>query len=433
MKPLDGEETGGMSPEPAFPSLPKEELHEFIRAFFNRRERFLDLIQKHGSPAYVLDVAALRERAERFQAAFRAELPDPGFFFAMKSNNLPEISRRLLETGFGLDVSSGLELETALDLGAGEIVFSGPGKTDRELELAARNSGVVTVLLDSFGELHRLEKTASSFKTRVRAGVRLTTNPNGLWRKFGIPSERLGEFITTARTFSHVDLKGLQFHTSWNRSAEAQVDFIHHLGGLLASLPRDALSRLEFIDIGGGYWPEQGEWLQPAGVSGTMPDNPPGRKPSPARIPHRLQSDPIGEFARDIGQAVREDLFSLKEFRICLEPGRWVCNDGMHLFITVVDKKAEDLVITDAGTNTIGWERYETDYCPVLNLDRPDLTEQSCLILGSLCTPHDVWGYGYFGREIRENDVLMIPCQGAYTYSLRQNFIKPIPEVVIME
>jgi diaminopimelate decarboxylase len=68
-----------------------------------------------------------------------------------------------------------------------------------------------------------------------------------------------------------------------------------------------------------------------------------------------------------------------------------------------------------------------------LNLSRPSLTERPCHILGSLCTPHDVWGYFYFGEAIQPGDVLMIPTQGAYTYSLRQNFIKPLPEVAVME
>ena len=102
----------------------------------------------------------------------------------------------------------------------------------------------------------------------------------------------------------------------------------------------------------------------------------------------------------------------------------------MHLFISVVDKKADDLVITDAGTNAIGWERFETDYSPILNLTRPALQEKVCHILGSLCTPHDVWGATYWGDDIQPGDILMIPAQGAYTYSLRQDFIKPLPSVV---
>jgi diaminopimelate decarboxylase len=81
----------------------------------------------------------------------------------------------------------------------------------------------------------------------------------------------------------------------------------------------------------------------------------------------------------------------------------------------------------------VGWERYESDYFPVLNLSRPSLQEQPCHILGSLCTPHDVWGTSYFGAGIEPGDILMIPTQGAYTYSLRQHFIKPLPPVVVME
>ena len=120
------------------------------------------------------------------------------------------------------------------------------------------------------------------------------------------------------------------------------------------------------------------------------------------------------------------------ERRIALEPGRWVCNDAVHLLMTVVDKKNGDIVITDAGTNAVGWERFEGDYFPVLNLTRPGPNENSCLILGSLCTPHDIWGAAYFGSGIEPGDVLMIPTQGAYTYSLRQDFIKPIPHVVAL-
>ena len=86
-----------------------------------------------------------------------------------------------------------------------------------------------------------------------------------------------------------------------------------------------------------------------------------------------------------------------------------------------------------AGTNAIGWERFETDYFPVINLSRPETIEHECYILGSLCTPHDVWGYSYWGKDIQPGDVLMIPTQGAYTYSLRQEFIKPLPEVVMLD
>ena len=99
----------------------------------------------------------------------------------------------------------------------------------------------------------------------------------------------------------------------------------------------------------------------------------------------------------------------------------------MHILLTVVDRKSSEVVITDGGTNAIGWERFETDYFPVINLSRPDVRERECLVAGSLCTPHDLWGYSYFGEDIQRGDILLIPNQGAYTYSLRQEFIKPLP------
>jgi diaminopimelate decarboxylase len=419
------------SSKPVTQYLPGEDLAKFVKKYLGRKKSYLEVLKNNPPPLYILDSVVLRERAEQFKKEFRSVLPYAAFYFAVKSNNHPEISRHLIQAGFGLDVSSGMELQMALDLGAKEIVFSGPGKTEGELALAARNSERVTVLIDSFGELHRLEKIASSSNAKIRAGVRLTTNPNGLWRKFGIPAERLMEFRTEARLCKHITLKGVQFHTSWNMSAEAQVDFIHYLGNLFSSMPNEVMRQLDFIDIGGGYWPEQGEWLQLAGTPEGILKKARGDNVISPDNHYWFPAEPIKLFAEKIGQAVQGHISPLKELKICLEPGRWICHEAMHLLMTVVDKKADDLVITDAGTNAIGWERFETDYFPVLNLKHPSVSELPCLILGSLCTPHDVWGYSYFGKEICEGDVLMIPCQGAYTYSLRQTFIKPLPEVVV--
>ena len=66
-------------------------------------------------------------------------------------------------------------------------------------------------------------------------------------------------------------------------------------------------------------------------------------------------------------------------------------------------------------------------------MPRPALTEHPCDVPGCLCMPHDVWGYRYWGEGIQDGDILMIPTQGAYTYSLRQNFIKDLPKAVALQ
>ncbi|MFH1155374.1 MAG: decarboxylase [Pseudomonadota bacterium] len=413
------------------PFLPRGELEPFLTAYGNRRDQYLAAAAR-GTPVYVLEPGVLARRAIAFKEAFQEVLPDIGCYYAMKSNNAPQVSKEMIRLGFGLDVSSGLELGEALDLGCRDIVFSGPGKTAGELALAVDHARETTVLMDSFGELDRLETAAAANGVAIRAGVRLTDNPQGLWRKFGIPLESLPEFWNRIKSCSHVQFRGLQFHASWNMNPDRQVAFIRSLGKALAAMPGDFINALGFIDMGGGYWPPQGEWLVYDGTPEGILDKA-RRKPGRSPLDHyRFPGVPIQVFAKALGGAVKEFIFPLTRCRICFEPGRWICNDAMHILITVVDQKAPDLVICDGGTNAVGWERYETDYCPVLNLSRWALEEKPCHVLGSLCTPHDVWGYTYWGSDIQPGDILMIPCQGAYTYSLRQTFIKPLPPLVVL-
>ncbi|NQU77005.1 MAG: decarboxylase [Planctomycetes bacterium] len=429
----DGEsilkKTSGRSAEQEPAVLDPGELGAFVDGFLQRRDVFLQTSRQHGSPLYVIEEDVLRERAARFTKTFRGVLPDVRVYYAMKSNNHPAIARTLVQAGLGLDVSSGLELRVALDSGAKDIVFSGPGKTDEELNLAIENRDRATLLIDSFGELQRLGGLAAKKGASIRAGVRLTTH-DGLWRKFGIPLAELPRFLNVAAGSDCVCIRGLQFHTSWNLDPGKQVEFIARLGNTLSKMTPDQRAMIEFIDIGGGFWPAQGEWLQSAGTAESRTADAVMPRSVPALCHYNHPATTIEDFADDIALAVRTHLFPHVSCRICAEPGRWLCNDAMHLLLTVVDKKAEDLVITDAGTNAIGWERFETDYFPVINLSRPGRTERKCFVLGSLCTPHDVWGYAYWGEGIQPGDVLLIPTQGAYTYSLRQEFIKPLPAVV---
>jgi diaminopimelate decarboxylase len=188
-------------------------------------------------------------------------------------------------------------------------------------------------------------------------------------------------------------------------------------------------SMISFIDIGGGFWPPAGEWLQEAGTVGGQIRLATSDRFWPSDMKHyRVPSLPIESFAGAIGDAVAKYIYPLVKCRIYTEPGRWLCNDAVHILVTVADKKGEDVIITDGGTNAVGWERFEVDYFPVINLTRPGLTEHECAIYGSLCTPHDIWGYSYFGDGIERGDLLLIPTQGAYTYCLRQHFIKPLPK-----
>jgi diaminopimelate decarboxylase len=412
--------------------LDPEQLTRFVESFLKRRDIFLETGREYGLPLYILEKDVLLRKANEFSSTFKTYIPDLHVFFAVKSNNHPPIASTLIAAGCGLDVSSGVELEMALRLGAGRIIFSGPGKTEDELRLAVRHADRVTVLLDSFGELQRLESVAAADSRTIAAGVRLTTDERGLWRKFGIPLRELERFFSQAFQCQHINLCGLQFHSSWNLAPDNQAAFIARLGETLRTVTPEMRAAIRFLDIGGGFWPPQGEWLQAAGTpAGKWRQELLSEAPPPFEH-HWCASTPIDVFAKRIGEALAVHIFPHLACTIYCEPGRWLCHDAMHLLLKVIDKKADNLVITDGATNMIGWERLETDYFPVINLSRPAPVERACYVLGSLCTPHDVWGYSFFGSGIEPGDILLIPTQGAYTYSLRQHFIKPIPDVVVL-
>ena len=287
------------------PQLSEVVLRTFVEPFLIRRHEFLSVSDKLSTPLYLFEPEVLRQRSYRFQAAFQKHFEKTAFYFAVKSNNYAEISRLLMRTGFGLDVSSGLELEMAIGLDARDIIFSGPGKTREELKMAVRESDRLIVLLDSFQELTSLGQLADASRKAVRVGVRLNTNPEGLWRKFGVLPDMLPLFIKEARRFKNLFFQGIQFHTSWNLNAQAQVDFLSSLGQILEKIPAPTRQQISFLDIGGGYWPEQGEWLQPAGT-------PSGRLRKAMQTSrgnngqhYCLNALPIEDFAEQLGRAAQ--------------------------------------------------------------------------------------------------------------------------------
>ncbi len=416
------------------PRMDPAQLKSFVERFIGQKERFLNCVASQGSPLYVFDEPALVKRVGEFKHAFEAAFEETRFFYAMKSNSHPFMLKTVIGQGCGIDVSSGEELKKALEQSPQAVIFSGPGKMEEELALACQNSEKVTVLIDSFGELKRLSAVAAHQGVNIRAGVRLTVDEKGLWRKFGIPLKRLASFFEEAGRCSNIELCGLQFHTSWNMDAVQQTSFLKRLGETLAGFDKSDLKQIQFLDIGGGYWPSEGEWLQTAATQ----EGKISECVNPAHgvadgLDHRcIVAVPIEAFAQELAQAMKTHIFPHVRPVIFCEPGRWISHVAMHILLRVVDKKDDRLVITDGGTQAVGWERFEHDYFPVINLSRPALKERECLVCGSLCTPHDLWGYSYFGQGIETGDVLLVPTQGAYTYSLRQEFIKPLPKEIVL-
>ena len=99
-----------------------------LNLFLDKRDKYLYIEEHPESPLYLIDLDGLRESLIRFSRALNAEIPNNRIFFAVKSCNNRSVVQYLINQGCGIDVSSGLELEMALDINARRIIFSGPGE-----------------------------------------------------------------------------------------------------------------------------------------------------------------------------------------------------------------------------------------------------------------------------------------------------------------
>ncbi len=414
--------------------LPEKILNRYIEGILEKQPVFLDSAMRFNTPLYFYDETALISQIREFREIFNRHFNRFRTFYAMKSNSHIDLCKKAVENGAGLDVSSGMELAKALSVKCDKIIFSGPGKTNEELELAIKNRDRVTIMMDSYGELNRIVTLLDSNSPGgcpVKTGIRIRNPFQKNWNKFGVPLADLGLVLGRIASEKSVEASGIQFHTSWNMGPQRQSEMINAIGRhIREKIPSDCLRDFSFIDIGGGYWPEKGEWLNPENTfAGRF-----FRLLFPAikfkKSHYYIPAERLDSFAREISRVISVQPSPIPDLEVWTEPGRWISTPAMHILLRVVEIKDSGMAITDGGINLLGWERPLTEFIPVINLTRPSVNEVNMPVFGSLCAPDDVWGLSVFGSGLEAGDVLVIPDQGAYTYSLRQEFIKPVARVI---
>src|ERR1700744_3337929 len=135
----------------------------------------VDLAEAVGTPFYCYSVATITRHYKVFAGAF-ADVPAL-VCYAMKANSNQAVIATLARLGAGADVVSLGELERARAAGIPpeRIMFSGVGKTARELA-AAVDAGILCVNVESEPELDLLSQIAAA-KGRT-ACVSLRVNPD---------------------------------------------------------------------------------------------------------------------------------------------------------------------------------------------------------------------------------------------------------------
>lgn len=401
------------------------------------RSRLLDIANKVGTPLYIYDKEEVQKNVQTFKNAFKKEGLNINIFYATKSNYYQGILKTVVKEHEGLDVSSQRELKLAIEAGAEKIVYTGPAKTEKDFELILKYNKKITVNLESIRELTLLAKMAEEKKVKVRCGVRIYTKMQSGWTKFGTPMENLKTFFDEAKKYKSINFCGIHFHISYNKTPDKYIKTFKILATYLKkNFAENERKQFEYIDMGGGFYPQPFEGIHPWNPEENSMDTPDEKdilstKPNKRYIP--IKVDPIEKFAKEIVKIYKKEILPLlPNISLYAEPGRYICHSAMHMIFKIIDIKNPRLGITDGSNNMIGWERYQFfHYVPLFNLSQFDQKNEIPFVTyGSLCTPDDVWGYYIYTKKTpKEGDIIIMPFQGAYTYTFAQNFIKEIPPV----
>src|SRR5574340_545816 len=179
------------------------------------------IAERVGTPCYIYSLATLRRHFQVFDEAFEA-IPHL-VCFSVKANSNLAVLRTFARAGSGFDIVSGGELFRALKAGAdsAKIVFSGVGKTAREIRYAL-TSGILMFNVESPGELETINAVAAELGAKARVAIRVNpdvdpkTHPyisTGLKKsKFGIHIQRSIEDYRRARQLPHIEVVGVDCH-----------------------------------------------------------------------------------------------------------------------------------------------------------------------------------------------------------------------------
>ena len=165
----------GPEPDPDFAELIAARPHLSAHAFDGlvmEEVPLARIAEAVGTPAWVYSAGALRRRARALRAALDGAGLRASIHYAVKANGNLAVLRVLAAEGLGADVVSEGELRAARAAGipASAIVFSGVGKTERELRLALAED-ILQINAESAEEVEALSALAAGARPHRPGGA----------------------------------------------------------------------------------------------------------------------------------------------------------------------------------------------------------------------------------------------------------------------
>lgn len=373
-----------------------------------------EVLNKFGSPLFVLDKKMLLSRFNDIKSAFNKYYPTT-IAYSYKTNYLPYICNLLKNEGAFAEIIPGFEFELAKRLGIkGEnIIVNGPYKPIDELEKILKYGCKINA--DNLYEIKAISDIAKRLNKKVKIGIRINAKIGDLpWNKFGfnIENGETQEILGLLQRLDTIEIVGLHMHIGTNISKpELYSSAINKLLDFYKE--NKARINLEYIDLGGGF-----------ASSGTTPIN---TKDDEWNVPH------IGMYAKYICKPLNT-YFKNQKPQLILEPGRFLVDESMYLLTKITSIKeifgVRSLFI-DAGVNILPSSYYRAHQIEPLN--KKGLDKIITDVYGPLCMQVDLLESSICLPRLTVGDVLKVKNCGAYELSQSMQFIRARPAVVCID
>lgn len=388
-----------------------------------------ELVNKYGSPLYVMSEERIRENCGYHLAVLRKHLgADSRAAYASKAFSCRQIYRIAGDEGMCTDVVSSGELYTALSAGFDplRIIFHGNNKTQADISYAIKN-GIWLLVADSITELDNISRAAVNSGIRQKVLLRVTPgidphthekiNTGRIDSKFGVPigNGQAADAVRYALGLPGIALEGFHYHigsqiTESSPFADAMENTLAFLYEMRTRLGYTA----KILNIGGGF-----------GI--------------------RYTDDAPATDYEGIFSALAAMLTAFCESKkyprpmIITEPGRSIVADAGITLYTVGGVKTipgyRSYVSVDGGmTDNPRFALYGAIYCAVVAGKADRTPDFRCSVVGRCCESGDIIIPDIMLASPTPGDILSVLNTGAYNYSMSSNYNRiPRPPVIMLK
>jgi diaminopimelate decarboxylase len=379
-----------------------------------------------GTPAYVYSKATLLHHYRQIAGAFAPI--NATVCYSVKSLGNINILKLLVETGCGMDVTSGGELFRALEAGCDpkKIIYAGVGKTDQEIADGIR-AGIAAFNLESEAEIENIDRVAASIGMKAIGAIRINpdvdpkthvkTTTGKKETKFGVDIDRAERVFEQYRNLKNLRIAGVHIHIgSPVHEIEPYIEAVKKMTALIDRLTERG-HKIEWFDMGGGF-----------AVNYEQPD----------------QAFPVTEHAKAL-----LPLLANKPYHIALEPGRYIAGNSGILLTRVLYRKTggeKKFVIVDAGMNDLIRPTLYESYHHIWPV-KPDAKNipaqrsrsfepfngETVDVVGPICESGDYLAKARALPPTQRGDLLAVFTAGAYGFAMSSNYNnRPrAPEVLV--